>query len=456
MKKYGLQAVTIFKTSPMLKNSLVTLLLRISGAGLLFVFNLLAVRLLGVSDSGVFFLGLTLLNVFSTFALLGVDQFVLRSVSAEKISLHKATYFRRGLLVTVVSSLATALIMAGLSPLLANLFDSPSLRNILLIFSISLPFLTTMTYLGYAVQAKRKFAKAVFILTNGYYLFSAVFFLFVRTIGSQNLTTLSNAFLGSTIISFVISYCVAFKLYPKLPNHMETNASLNQVPGPVSLARKSHHLFIVSIISLGLGWTDILLVGYYLSDSEVSIYSVAAKLAKLLTFVLFAINIVMAPAVAKYYHEGDKERLNLEVQKSTLLSILFCAPLLVLFLVFPGFFLGLFGSEYVVGSSALRILSAGQAINAFTGAVLIVMTMVGLEKKMNLFSILSLAAVMLLGVLLTPRMGIEGTAIATFVGLCTVNLSGIFYLRSRHGIQIVPGMKLYRHLRQAYAKSSSR
>jgi O-antigen/teichoic acid export membrane protein len=437
--------------SPILKNTSITLALRISGAGLLFVFNLLIVRFLGLESSGVLFLALTVVNILSTVFLFGVDQYILRTIAGEERVHYKKHYFKQGLiLVSVVSAVGSIITMAA-SGALASIFHSPQLKDTIVILGFSLPFLTILTYLGYMMQAQKKFAKAVFILTNCLYLLSAFIIIMLKISHLVSLSYISAAITVATIISFVISYAIAAKEYnfEKL-DQLGSTPSISQR----DIALNSSHLFLVSIITLGLGWVDVLIVGYFLPEASVSIYSVASKLAKLLTFVLFAINIVVAPSVSKYFKSNDKNKLNEVLQKSTILSIVFCTPLLLLFLLLPNLFLSIFGHDYIKGVEAFRLLCVGQAINALTGAVLIVMTMVGLEKKMNLLSSLSLVAVIILGIILTPRYGINGMAFSTMIGLALVNMSGVYYLKKYHSIQILPTKSYIKKLIIPHAKNS--
>lgn len=435
----------------MLQNATWAFFLRVTGAGLLFVFNWLVVQYLGVRGSGVFFLAFTILTIFSTIFLFGVDQYNLRSIAASREDAESKKFFLRNGQFVFWSSLIGGLALLVLSHPLSSLFKSPDLAKVLMILALTMPFLTLTTFFGGAMQAKRRVGRSVFILTNSYYLISIILFMVLRAFTGVDLTNLSYTFLAALIISFAINLLLTYKSYSLRRANELLAVKVGETFGQIQ--KGSRHLFLVSAIYLGLGWIDILLVGFFQSDDDVSIYSIASKIAKLLTFILFAINIILAPAVSRYFSEKNLTKLNREVQKATILSILFCLPLMILLLVFPSLILDIFGKEYEQGANVLRLLAIGQAVNAFTGAVVITMTMTKLEKKLNMLSASVLGFQFILGIILTPIFGMEGTAFSTFAGMTAINLLGAYYLHRYHSINVFPSKKLLGEL-LGHAKSS--
>jgi O-antigen/teichoic acid export membrane protein len=59
-------------------NAILALSIRILGAGMAFIFNLIIARELGAEQSGYFFLAFSLVIFLSTFAMLGFENTVLR------------------------------------------------------------------------------------------------------------------------------------------------------------------------------------------------------------------------------------------------------------------------------------------------------------------------------------------------------------------------------------------
>lgn len=435
-----------WKSSPVLRNSSSALILRITGAILLFVFNYLAVKMLGVSDSGTFFLAIAIVNISSTLLLLGLDQYTLRRLSSslkESVKRPRVTLIAASHLI-VASSILGILIFVFISPLLSRVFKVSELSSVLIILCLSLPFLNMNMLIGEALKAKKKFVQSVLIETNSLYLVTIPILGLLWVLGKSDINWFSLFFVLGTIICLLISILIFHRSYHITSSRTLIKPLANREYS--STAKNSYHLFWVSALYLSMTWMDILIVGFFLPPDQVSVYSIASKIAKLMTFPLFAINTIVAPRISAHFSKGDTKLLNDVSQKSTLLAIGFSLPLFLIFMIFPSFFLGIFGGSYVGGSNILRILVVGQMINCLTGAVVVILTMMKLEKKVNIISAIGLSLQILLGIVLTPRYGMFGMAIATFIGTTVLNISGVIILYISHQVNTIPTWNLIRHL----------
>ena len=179
---------------------------------------------------------------------------------------------------------------------------------------------------------------------------------------------------------------------------------------------------------------DVLLVGFLLDTTDAGIYRVASYVAGLVAFPLGAINIVFAPVISAYHAQGDRESLQAMVTATArwifATALIIALPLLIA----PEFILGLFGSDFVAGATALRILLIGQLINALTGSVGFLMTMTGHERPATVIFGVAAALAVVLTVALVPVFGISGAAAATASGLVVWNLALAVFIYRRLGV----------------------
>ncbi len=429
--------------SPVLKASMVALVLRISGAGLLFVFNLLIVKLLGISDSGIFFLGMTFINIATVFLLLGIDQFVLRSISSvsdTKQKISSQLLLSRAVHILLASSLVGIAVLILLSGWVGKIISQPSFSTTLSLLSLSLPFLIIASLFGESLRARRLFTQSVFITTNCLYVIVIPLLLLLS---QKDIVTLQNVSLMFVVASSLYLAVSLWILRRSTGSDSIGNVfKFAGIKDYTSTIKESRHLLWASVLYLSMGWVDVLIVGFFLPPAQVSIYAIASRVAKLMTFPLFAVNTIIAPRISYFHNTGDASALAKEAQKSTLLSIAFSLPLFMLFILLPGFFMGIFGSDFEQGINVFRILVIGQAINSFTGAVIVIMSMMKLEKKVNYISATGIGFQLLLGVLLTPAYGMVGMAIGTVIGTTILNIGGLLVLLLGHQINIIPGMSL--------------
>jgi O-antigen/teichoic acid export membrane protein len=129
------------------------------------------------------------------------------------------------------------------------------------------------------------------------------------------------------------------------------------------------------------GRTDILLLGIFRPDAEVGIYNVAVQIAALVIFGLRVVNAIQAPHIAHLYAEGDMQRLQKMITKSSRAVLTTTVPIVLVIMVFGDEIIRIaFGGEYRGAYIPLVILSVGQLINASMGSVANLLNMTGHER----------------------------------------------------------------------------
>lgn len=197
-------------------------------------------------------------------------------------------------------------------------------------------------------------------------------------------------------------------------------------------------MFLIASLGFILNRTDILILGIMMDTSQAGIYAVASRIASLILFGTFAVNAIVAPIIAKLYTEGKIDELQRIIKRSTRGLIAYALPACIGLLLLGGKFLGLFGSEFVEGRTALVILTAANTLTAFFGTVMYIMMMTNNQNPaaMIMLGVTILNAIM--NIMLIPILGIMGAALAT--GLSTViwNLSFYLFIRRRLAIDSSP------------------
>lgn len=167
---------------------------------------------------------------------------------------------------------------------------------------------------------------------------------------------------------------------------------------------------------------DIALLGFFVPSQDVGIYRVVVKGSRLGALAIQAVEIVVAPYISQLYSENRYEELQtllIWAARAVLIVSLGAIGGLVLFgEPILGF---LFGSEYVAGYTALTILCVGQLINVSGGSVAILLNMTGFERDTAVGLSAAAALNIVLNLILIPRFGIEGAAVATVVTFLVSN-----------------------------------
>lgn len=162
---------------------------------------------------------------------------------------------------------------------------------------------------------------------------------------------------------------------------------------------------------------DIIFLGFYKIDvAQIAYYNAALKLSDIALIPFSVLYTVAAPMFSELYARGDKQKLQSFYTNTTRLSCLLITVILLVLLFWGEFFLGLFGSSFKMGYSALVILCGVKFIHILIGPANYLMMMVGLEKQAAWILLFSLFITIILNTVLIPIYQIEGAAIASLGG----------------------------------------
>ncbi len=169
-------------------------------------------------------------------------------------------------------------------------------------------------------------------------------------------------------------------------------------------------------------WLNILLVGALDSTRDAGIYAAVSKLVQVGVFATEAVRIAIAPQISALLARHARPRAQVLYQVGTWWLVGLCWPLYLSLLAFGPVVLRVFGPEFVKGSTALAILSIAMLVNLGTGNVTTILLMGGKSSWNLLNTLLSLALNVGLNLLLIPRMGITGAAIAWTASILFENI----------------------------------
>jgi O-antigen/teichoic acid export membrane protein len=187
-------------------------------------------------------------------------------------------------------------------------------------------------------------------------------------------------------------------------------------------------LLAESMIFIGT-WVDQLLLGVLGSSTDVGIFNVCIKYAMVASLSLQAVNTISAPKFSEYFFKNDYLGLARNVQKTTKMIFWTTVPVVIIYFMFPGFLLGIFGSSFTPGAWAFIILTAGALVNVITGSVGVLLQMTGHQKTVQNILIVTITIQVILDTILIPLYGVTGAAIASTTCLILSNLGMVFYVK---------------------------
>ncbi|MGB7256580.1 MAG: lipopolysaccharide biosynthesis protein [Pseudolabrys sp.] len=195
-------------------------------------------------------------------------------------------------------------------------------------------------------------------------------------------------------------------------------------------------ILMVESFYLVLTHTDVLVLQQFRSPSEVAIYFAATKTLALVAFVYFAVAATVTHRFSAYHVAGDREALATILRQSVRWTFWpsLAATVVVLALGKP--LLYLFGAQFGDGYHLMFILALGLLARAAIGPVERLLNMLGEQRVCAAVYCGAFVINLGLSLVLIPKFGATGAAIATAIAL-TVETALLFYVtRSRLGLHV--------------------
>ncbi len=419
------------------KGAAVAFSLRIVGVGLGFVFNIVLARMLGARGVGIFYLSFTTMTVATVIGRMGLDHALLRHSASRAAAgdwKQVAGIYRQGIKLALTASTVSSLLMFIFAPWISGyIFKEPGLTLPIRFMAFGVIPFSLFNLHGELLRSLKKIGFATFVQEAGVFLIALIILLILY---------LGNIHPGVPAIAFIYALASVGVLFlgilfwrQSVPHIMTTDkGSFDRR----TLLLSSMPLFWVSFMNLVMGWTDRVILGVLGDSSEVGLYTVALRTAGLTSFILVALNSIAAPKFSALYSQGKIKELTLLARQSTMMMTLIAAPVLLIFIVWPEYVLGLFGPEFKAASIILAILAAGHFVNVVTGSVGYLLKMTGHERLVRNNTIFCALLNVGLNVILIPHLGIYGAAISTAGTMAVKNLISFVLVYKRLGFLTLP------------------
>lgn len=401
--------------------------MQVLGAALSLLVSLLLAKLMGAAGLGLYFLSVTSVEIGSTVSRLGLENAALKFISIANASGDRgavATVYRKCIGIAAISAVVIALpawLILGVLPIGgSNHAEFLSLIPLLVIALIPVTVLAIQTEsfkaLGYP-------GTAVFTQTV---LPQATLLLFSVLLAWQSKATIGHI-LASYAAAFVLATFLAFLRWASIVKEVWRKVAFPAA----TLLRTSLPILVVTSLNLVMAWTDTLVLGILSDTDQVGIYGVALRISSTAAFVLIAINSVVAPQFAALHSSGRLSELETIARRSSFWTLVITSPLILIFIIFPGEILGLFGEQFLAGTWPLRLLALAQLLNVSTGQVISLLIMTGHEKWMRNNMIFSAALNLAANLALVPMLGALGAAIGTAFSISVMKIIAWWLVRQK-------------------------
>ena len=411
--------------------SVVSVVIRSIGSVAALAMTWLLTRQIGLEASGLFFLAFAIITFAGAFSRAGLESTIVRFVGGAG-SLNQGRtvtdVLKKALLLSAPLTLLTAASVFSCAELIAiYLFKKPELTAPLQAMSFAIAGVNLFTLFGMGLQGLRRTISSVSVLKIATPLF---FIALLIIIGADNMSSAGLYYAIAANITGVLSIGFFSLLKPKNSegNLIQWN-TLTKSCRPLWSGLVAQHVTLFS---------SQILCGIWLSSGDVALIAVSLRIAMLTSFILLAVNMVVAPQFAALHNEGQRKELQRLTIDASKLLLLVGLPIGIFILVWADLLMAQFGAGFDSGSAALRIITIGQLANIATGSANILLISTGHEASLKHTHFAGAAISLAMGLLLIPTLGVTGAAIATAVGIAVQNIMTVYKVKRQTGLRVLP------------------
>jgi O-antigen/teichoic acid export membrane protein len=388
--------------------SLIAFMIRILGAVLAIVSQVLLARWMGVFEYGIFVLVWTAMIIVGDLSCLGFHTSVVRFIPEYRAKGQLAEL--RGILLTSrLFAVAASTTVAGLGLLGLWAFSGTVTGYYVVPFYLGLLCLPMMALSDVLQGISRANSRVFSALAPTYVTRPVLILVFASAAFSMGYRSSAETVLFCALLA-TCATTVGQMIFATARGGEERSAEPRKI-----LLRTwilvTLPIFLVESFAFLLTNADVLMVGYFMEPDDVGVYFATVKTLALVHFVYFAVKAGVAQRYAQFAH-GDRARLETFARETVSWTFWPSLAMALVVLAIGKPMLMLFGPGFEQGYPLLFPLVAGVVARASVGPAESLLTMSGNQNVCAAVYAMTLALNVALAVMLIPLMGLWGAALA--------------------------------------------
>ncbi len=363
---------------------------------------------------------MTIIGFLGLFDSLGLPAAAARFVAAYSATadVGRLGGFLRGSLALLTGCnivFAGTVLLAG--PWLAvHFYHAPALSSYLWAFALIMFLGVLTTFLGQVMAGYRDVARRTiithFIGTPANIAFSVTLISLGFGLTGYLAAQVASAFLVLTLLVFAV-----WKMTPSAARISKPFARVEKEVVTFSLAA-----FGLAALGFVLSQADTIVLGHYLLAKQVGVYAVAMALIGFVPIALNSVNQIFSPIISELHTSGNRALLQQLYATITKWILILTFPLAMTVAVFSRSLMAIFGPGFQAGAAVVAIGAVGQFFNCAVGSVGYLLLMSGNQLQLVRIQAANAVLMVVLNVLLVPRFGIKGAALAAAITVVSTNL----------------------------------
>lgn len=406
----GIQKVVQFVKKKFVKETIWSFLTKGVTFVLFYAINIYLSRVLGVNKFGqwsFFFSTLTIMQIISHFGVNGSSRkYIAQFNHTDRIN----SVLLSSIQLRVIISLCFGILILIFHNRIADMMGENITRLMIL---ITVPYIIFAGFVEFLKQSfvglhRIKFNFVINLLEYGLKLglLIASYYL-TRDLEIQSIL---NIYLLALVITVFVGLGIILYKYMKAKQKKFINGKLLRKIFSYSLP-----LFVISIGFVIKSEISTVMLGFYHSDAEVGVYSVASQITNKLPQIAFAITMGTMPIFAKLNQDNRTELESLFLRLLKINAVIF-GVIIAFILLFSSFFIPIiFGEEYIPSVVPLKLLMPFVLVFSFNNFFTSFLDYQGLAARRAIYLLMSSGLHIVLNFFLIPKYGSVGAAVSNSV-----------------------------------------
>ena len=413
-----------------------------------YIYRIIIARHFGPEVYGLFSLSIVIISLLVMISLIGFSEGIVRFISfyrgKKEINKIRSLYRFTSSIILLISLPISITIFFSSEYISILIFNNGSLSIYLKLLSFVIPFWSfTIFYLS-IMRAFEKINETSIIDNVLQNIFKVIILILLIFLG-LNLKAITISFFSGIFITFFISYLYCRIKLPQIFLNSNLSKKVKRRISSEIISYSIPMLFFNIILNL-FYWMDSFAIGFFKSAIEVGIYNAVIPIVLLFNIAPEIFLQLFFPLITKEYSLRKFEFIR-EISKQVGKWIFMInLPAFIIMIIFPEVIITiLFGSDYLVASDSLRLLSIG----ALFASIFIIsnnlLSMVG-KSKLIFFDVAFICFLnLVLNIWLIQKpilfgidnsLGINGAATATTISMLIFNM--LFLIQAKKYTGIIP------------------
>jgi stage V sporulation protein B len=375
-----------------------------SGMLIVFILRIILARVFLASGLGIYSMTVLILTLAMLVGALGIPAATVKYAAQYKEREEFNPFVSCSIINSLFFGIIVSLFLFLFSPILSNIFHMPELNNLIKLISFTIPFsLGNRTLLGFLNGLRKMKLYAFGTVFSKILLFSLTGIFIVIGWGIAGAVL---AWVLSEIITFIIMLLVAIKYFHFTTQHyVKTTKTILPFGSKLFLAESTHMLD---------SNIDTLMIGYFMTATDVGIYAIPIALTTGLLLIPGAMSTVSYPIITECYNKKDHKALEEIIQKSLKYSFLITSIISMVFILFGEDIISLLlPRDFLPAYIPLVVLAFSLIFYSSLASVGYALTAVDRPDISYKINGIAIFINFCLNIVLIPVFGILGAAIAT-------------------------------------------